>query len=90
MLSWRASVDDAALAHFGLKPHKLLIRASARRSIDNSDLIRLQRRMIKFEQIGPAAAPETLQVASIHWRTEINWQSSGDESCKIGLGMIHA
>jgi len=54
VLSWRASVDDPALAHFGLKPHKLLIRAPASRSIDNSDFMRLQFGMIKFEQIGPA------------------------------------
>ena len=54
MLPWRATVDDPALADFGLKPHKLLISASGRWSIDNSDLIRLQQRVIKFEQIGAA------------------------------------
>ena len=54
MLSWRASVDGPALAHFGLKRHKLLISASGHRSIDNSDLTGLQQGMIKLEQIGAA------------------------------------
>jgi hypothetical protein len=52
--AWRASVHDPALAHFGLKSHQLLISASGCRSIDNSDLTRLQQRTEKFEQIGAA------------------------------------
>src|SRR5215831_21276093 len=54
VMPWRASIDDPALTDFGLKRHKLLIRASGRWPIDNSDLTRLQLGMIKFEQIGPA------------------------------------
>ena len=54
VLSRRASVDDPALAHFGFKRHKLLISASGRWSIGYSHLIRLQQRMIKFEQIRAA------------------------------------
>jgi hypothetical protein len=53
-MPWRASIDDPALTDFGLKRHKLLIRPSGRWPIDNSDLIRLQLGMKKFEQIGPA------------------------------------
>src|SRR5262249_41681326 len=54
VLPWRATVHDPALAHFGLKSHELLISASGRWSVDNSDLTRLQQRMIKFEEIGAA------------------------------------
>jgi hypothetical protein len=54
MLPWRATVDYSALTYLGLKSHKLLISASARRSINNSDLIGLQFGVKKFEQIGPA------------------------------------
>jgi hypothetical protein len=54
VLAWRAPVDGSALAHFGLKRHKLLISAAGRWSIDNSDLTRLQQGMIKFEQMGAA------------------------------------
>jgi hypothetical protein len=53
-MPWRASIDDPALTDFGLKRHKLLIRASGRWPIDNSDLTRLQLGKIKFEQIRAA------------------------------------
>src|SRR5262249_42988195 len=53
-MPWRASIDDPALTDFGLKRHKLLIRASGRWPIDNSDLTRLQLGMIKFDQIRAA------------------------------------
>src|SRR5262249_36905910 len=55
----RASVDDSALAQFGLKRHKLLICASAHRSIDNSNLMRLQLAMNKFDQIRAANGVES-------------------------------
>jgi hypothetical protein len=54
MLARRATVDDPALAVFGLKPHELLISASAHRSIDYSDLVGLQLGVIKLDQIGAA------------------------------------
>jgi hypothetical protein len=54
MLPWWATVHDPALAQFGLKPHELLISAAGCRFIDNSDLTRLQPRMVRFEQIGAA------------------------------------
>src|SRR5262245_26530788 len=50
----RASIDDPAVSHFGLKRHQLLIRLSGHWPIDNSNLTGLQLGMIKFKQIGPA------------------------------------
>jgi hypothetical protein len=54
VLAWRAPVDPPALAHLGLKRHKLLVSASGRWSIGNSDLTRLQQGMVKLEQMGAA------------------------------------
>jgi len=54
MLAGRAFIDNPGITQLRLERHQLLMRASAHRTINDADLIRLQFAMVELEQIGPA------------------------------------
>jgi hypothetical protein len=95
-MPWRASIDDPALTDFSLKRHKLLIRPSGRWPIDNSDLTRLQQRMVRFEQIGAANGVDQhhrifdrspFKVRALAMATDLNANHARTKCLKQHLGV---